>query len=282
MKLSVVIPAFNEQECLNRALSTLLNQTVPPHEIIVVDDGSDSPLSVPSGVRLIRIEREPSYRGSSEAKNRGAAAATGDWLAFTDDDILHMPDAIECVQKRLAQEAPRDDIMATVFSLGVPDGLLDICKWRPGDSKSMEALLACFRDQGKLYRFGKPDGLIPSRNAGPVTGLVLDVNEVLLISSEQHFGVISKRFFDAIGGYDASAFKTWGFNNQDLCLRVLKNGGWIVSNVMRPSGEALHCFHSRVTPHEPAEARTEFYTKYHQPYSPFMLLEAGRTCITRK
>lgn len=278
MKLSIVIPCFNGQRVLSDSLSTLLNQTEPPHEIIVVDDGSDDPLRVPEGVRLLRIEREPGYRGSSAAKNAGAAAATGDWLAFTDDDILHMPDAVECVQRHRLDD---DRTMITVFSLAVPGGLLRTIDWLPGDGESMECLLSCFRDQGKLYKTSNTDSVQPSRNAGPIVGLVTDVNEALMISSEQHFGVINRAFFDSIGGYDAAAFKTWGFNNQDLCLRVLKAGGWIVSNVLRKTGEVLHCFHARITPHDPSEAKADFFAKYRKQYSPLMLLEAGKTCIQR-
>lgn len=279
MKLSVIIPCFNGQKCLDDSLSTLLNQTVPAHEIIVVDDGSDEPITVPTGVRLIRIERTPSYRGSSEAKNRGAEAATGDWLAFTDDDILHMPDAIECVTSKIAEID--DKTMITIFSLAIPDGLLWTSEWKRGDSDSMERLLTCFRKNRKLFEFGD-DGVIPSKNAGRVTGLVLDMEKILLISSEQHFGIINKDFFFSIGRYDESTFKSWGFNNQDLCLSVLKNGGWIVSNVIRKTGEVLHCFHAKPSEHEPSIAKDEFYAKYGKRYSPLMLLEAGATCLTRK
>lgn len=281
MKISAIVPAFNDQKSLSNCLSTLLNQTVPLHEIIVVDDGSDTPLTVPSGVRLIRIERDSVYRGSSEAKNSGAAKATGDWLAFSDDDIFHMPDAVESVI-RCIEANKRDDILFNAFSLHTPAGLLEMCDWKPGDSESMECLLECFRNQNKLYKPGsRGDGVIPSRNVGPIAGLVLDVNETLMVSSEQHFGVINRIFFNQIGGYDSAAFKKWGLNNQDLCLRVMKHGGWIVSDILRSTGEVLHCFHSRPSPHNSTEAKGEFFAKYHERYSPLMLLEAGRTCIRR-
>lgn len=278
--LSVVVPAFNDQAVLDKSLSTLLNQTIPPWEIIVVDDGSEVPLTVPAGVKLIRIERDSTYRGSSEAKNRGAAEATGDWLAFTDDDILHMPDAVESVLNYIKQSG-REDILVTVFSLGVPEGLLELSGWKPGDSESMECLLTSFRDLNKLYTTTDTDGVVPSRGTGLVVGLVLDVEQAIVVSSEQHFGVINKGFFDSLGCYDSQTFKAWGFNNQDLCLRVVRNGGRIVSNVIRPSGEVLHCFHSRVTDHDPSEAKVDFHFKYGEKYSPFMLIPPGGTCIRK-
>lgn len=281
MHLSVVVPCFNGQKQLNSALSTLLNQTTPAHEIIVVDDGSERPISVPHGVRLIRIDRQPEYRGSSAAKNAGAAAATGDWLAFTDDDILHMPDAVESACNSV-RDIDREDVLLTVFSIGVPEGMLDIIDWKAGDSESMECLLGCFRDQGKLYAATHADGVIASPKVGPVTGLIVDVNEAMVVSSEQHFGVISRGFFDSLGGYDSAAFPSWGFNNQDLCLRVVKAGGTLISNIIRSNGEVLHCFHARPSPHDPAIAKQEFYAKYGAKFSPFMLLKPGETCLTRR
>src|SRR6267142_4299644 len=124
--VSVVIPAFRNQVVLDRTLATLLAQTVKAREIIVVDDGSETPLKVPKGVTLARIERKATYRGSSDAKNHGAALATGDYLAFSDSDILHMPDAIESVLAHFVKcENPR--MLVNVFSLAMdakPDPLV--------------------------------------------------------------------------------------------------------------------------------------------------------------
>lgn len=91
-RFSVVIPAYNAASTLGRAIRSVCNQTWAPHEIIVVDDGSfDATASIArefgAPVKLIRQANS----GVSVARNAGAAAATGDWLAFLDADDWYAP-----------------------------------------------------------------------------------------------------------------------------------------------------------------------------------------------
>ncbi len=248
MKLSIVIPTFNGGERLERSLSTLLNQTVPPHEIIVVDDGSTPPIKVPEKIVIKRIERKPEYRGSSSAKNFGAEEATGDWIAFADDDILHMPDAIEQVSKRVD-----DRVLVNVFTTGLQRNSLDVVGWRPGRRSSMEKLMRHIKITGELLRTHEftDGGVLKAR-----------------VSTEQHFGVISKRFFNEIGGYDSASFKSWGYNNQDLCIRVREAGGTVTSDVYRANGDLLYCFHQYSNgEHQDTFVRNrEFRDKYGNDY----------------
>ncbi|MEE2745505.1 MAG: glycosyltransferase [Pseudomonadota bacterium] len=85
--VSVVIPTFNRCSTLPRAIDSVLAQTNPPEEVIVVDNGStDSTiqmlqLNYPS-ISLIR-EAKP---GVSAARNKGIMYATSDWVAFLDSD----------------------------------------------------------------------------------------------------------------------------------------------------------------------------------------------------
>lgn len=85
--VSVIIPTFNRQERVLKAIASVLAQTRLPNEVLVVDDGStDDTAEVirekfPS-VRLIRQEN----RGVSAARNTGIRAATGKWLTFLDSD----------------------------------------------------------------------------------------------------------------------------------------------------------------------------------------------------
>jgi len=268
--VSVVIPAFRNQVVLDRTLATLLAQTVKAREIIVVDDGSETPLKVPKGVTLARIERKATYRGSSDAKNHGAALATGDYLAFSDSDILHMPDAIESVLAHFVKcENPR--MLVNVFSLAMeakPDALVfDMTK-----SDHMETLLAHYEKLGKRYDrlvLGLPaKGWLPSIN-------VKDDGYDSMCFSEQHFGVMRRDFFNELGGYDAYHFTSWGLNNQDLSIRVAKaGGGKLSSNVRRvKDGTLLHCFHQ----HNPGEqngptAKAEFRAKYGRNFTPQILV----------
>jgi GT2 family glycosyltransferase len=89
--VSVVIPCYNGAKYLRETLESALNQTHPPLEVIVVDDGStDDSAAIAESfgppVRLIRQENQ----GESVARNRGIAEARGSHILFLDaDDLLH-------------------------------------------------------------------------------------------------------------------------------------------------------------------------------------------------
>lgn len=84
--VSVVIPAYNAHpDDLKRAVDSVRAQTHRNWELVVVDDGSDQPVSI-DGVTVIRQENG----GVSAARNRGVGAVSGDYLAFLDqDDYWH-------------------------------------------------------------------------------------------------------------------------------------------------------------------------------------------------
>ncbi len=93
--VSVVIPTYNRRDWVREAIESVLNQRVPPFEVIVVDDGSeDDTVSVVRGfggrVRYERIGR----RGVSAARNVGVGLSRGSWIAFLDSDDLWLPDKL--------------------------------------------------------------------------------------------------------------------------------------------------------------------------------------------
>ncbi len=91
MNVAVVIPTYNRQSLLKRAIDSVLNQTLSPCEIIVVDDGSsDNTLNVLNEYRdSIKIITQKN-RGVSAARNRGVYAACSKWVLFLDsDDVWH-------------------------------------------------------------------------------------------------------------------------------------------------------------------------------------------------
>ncbi len=93
--ISVVIPVFNGEKFLHQAISSALQQTYPPHEIIVVDDGSSDATgqiaaSFGSSIRFLKQVNQ----GPSAARNLGTQASTGNWIAFLDADDLWFPDKL--------------------------------------------------------------------------------------------------------------------------------------------------------------------------------------------
>jgi GT2 family glycosyltransferase len=89
---SVIVPTFNRADRLARCLEALAAQAHPDFEVIVVDDGSPKPVApiceaFGPRVRCIRQQNA----GPARARNTGAMAARGEFLAFTDDDCRPRP-----------------------------------------------------------------------------------------------------------------------------------------------------------------------------------------------
>jgi glycosyltransferase involved in cell wall biosynthesis len=104
IRISVVIPAYNRQRWLGRAIDSVLSQERPADEIIVVDDGStDGTGQVASGYgKRIRYIRQDNA-GPSAARNAGIAAATGNWIAFLDADDQWLPHKLRLQTEHLCR-----------------------------------------------------------------------------------------------------------------------------------------------------------------------------------
>nr|WP_239024766.1 glycosyltransferase [Sphingomonas corticis] len=97
--VTVSIPAYNAREVLERAVGSVLSQTYPCHEIIIVDDGSsDGTQDLIADLAARHSIVKPVIRerngGVSAARNLGFAHATGDWLAILDADDAWKPERI--------------------------------------------------------------------------------------------------------------------------------------------------------------------------------------------
>ena len=93
MKVSAIVPTYNRRSYIVRAIDSILEQTVPVDEILVVDDGSTDGtaelLEERYGAR-VRVIRQANT-GVSGARKRGIQEAKGDWIAFLDSDDEWMP-----------------------------------------------------------------------------------------------------------------------------------------------------------------------------------------------
>ncbi|QKJ87778.1 glycosyltransferase [Paramixta manurensis] len=113
--LSVVIPVYNVQRYLALAVDSVLNQTVQPEEIIIVDDGStdgsgdlaESLYGALEHVTIIHTENQ----GLGEARNVGTRAATCDYLYYFDSDDILVDDLVERFHQVVAQH-PNTEVYA--------------------------------------------------------------------------------------------------------------------------------------------------------------------------
>jgi GT2 family glycosyltransferase len=120
-RISVIIPSFNRASDLPGAVDTVLAQTHPVDEVIVVDDGStdgtrEVTKSLPSIVRTIHQEN----RGLSAARNRGIEESEGELLAFLDSDDRWHPRKLEVQVEAMARSG--STWSATNLQLLGPDG----------------------------------------------------------------------------------------------------------------------------------------------------------------
>lgn len=113
--VSVIIPVHERLTGLDLAIESILAQTVPVREVIVVDDGSRAEFG--EKVQQL-IAEQPAWRnrvcyvrqknrGQSAARNAGISLATGEWVAFNDSDDLWLPQKLEW-QFRSLDEAKVD------------------------------------------------------------------------------------------------------------------------------------------------------------------------------
>jgi glycosyltransferase involved in cell wall biosynthesis len=121
MTISVVIAAYNAEDTLAESLASVLGQTLPPDEIIVVDDGStDRTAQVAAATsNSIRVIRQ-NNRGAAAATNVGVKSATGDLLGFIDADDLWERDKLAIQTRTLVEKPELDGVGSHVTSFLCP------------------------------------------------------------------------------------------------------------------------------------------------------------------
>lgn len=124
--ISVVIPAYNAGPFLAEALTSVLEQTLPPLEVIVVDDGSDDDTAEVArrfGPRVV-LETQPN-RGNGAARNRGVRMSRGAFLAFLDaDDVWCRPDKLELQRAVLEHDSSLDAVFGHMAQFHTGSGAL--------------------------------------------------------------------------------------------------------------------------------------------------------------
>ena len=190
MNISVVVPTYNRADLLPASLDAILAQTLPPNEIIVVDDGSRDLTGTvlerykPS-VCAIRIENS----GELVARNTGLRAASGDLVAFCDSDDLWAPDFLEA--------------MATLWRAepNTKTAYGDFVVVRDGNRETTSKFTAA------------PAGTEGLRKVGPDLGIFDQPVIERLIWFQPFFPstmVVDRTFFIGLGGWDEAASRIVG------------------------------------------------------------------------
>jgi glycosyltransferase involved in cell wall biosynthesis len=144
---SIVVAAYQAARTIAQAVESALTQTVPPHEVIVVDDGSTDGTGDALGSYLDKIVySRQENRGAAAASNVGFRQATGDFVAILDADDVYEPERIEALTE-LAIQRPDLDILATDAHLESGDEVVarffEETPFGVGDQK-VEILERCF------------------------------------------------------------------------------------------------------------------------------------------
>src|ERR1700722_4973609 len=133
LEVAAIIPAYNSAHWLRPCIESILGQTYPITEIIVVDDGSQDNTKevVESYGNAVRYYWRPNG-GLSAARNTGVEQTTSPWIAFLDADDRWTPRKIE-LQVRALEANPQAVLCYTRMVLVSPDGAQQVGELTPPD-----------------------------------------------------------------------------------------------------------------------------------------------------
>lgn len=107
LRVSIVIPAHNEERHLRACLDAIAAQTVPVYEVVVADNNStDGTVALAREYAFVKVVKEP-RQGRVYARNKGFDAADGDIIGRIDADIVLPPDWVHCIREFYADERHR-------------------------------------------------------------------------------------------------------------------------------------------------------------------------------
>ena len=173
-RVSAIITAFNGEPFIAAAIESVLGQTRPVDEIVVVDDGStDGTAAIVEryrsrGVRLVCQEN----RGISEARNRGIAETTGNLIAFLDCDDLWVPEKSERQIQHLLDKPEVGLITCDPWWWDIQTNQCEVRPLRPGNTQSAIRRKLAIRNY-----LGNASGIVVRRSALDAVG-VFDPAEI--------------------------------------------------------------------------------------------------------
>ncbi|WP_191321789.1 glycosyltransferase family 2 protein [Colwellia sp. C1TZA3] len=138
--ISVVIPFYHAEEFFDETYQSIKQQTIQPQEIIVVNDGCGKKaltfLSQYNDIKIINFEKN---KGVSAARNAGAKAANGEWIAFLDADDMWLPTKLED-QSQFINDNPHFSACHTGISTFNNNGIISTFLDKPSECKIPEIL----------------------------------------------------------------------------------------------------------------------------------------------
>lgn len=109
--ISVVIPTYNRAQVLCRAIESALDQTLPPDEVVVIDDGStDRTEQIIERLRTRICYVRQENAGASAARNRGVRESRGEWIAFLDSDDFWAEEYLQRMREAIVATAGRAQV----------------------------------------------------------------------------------------------------------------------------------------------------------------------------
>jgi glycosyltransferase involved in cell wall biosynthesis len=146
--VSVIIPYYRASQTIARAVESALEQTFPPNEILIVDDGcpEDAAVATKQFGSSVSLIRKPNG-GTASARNLGIEHARGEWIAFLDADDYWEPAKLER-QLAFSEGAGVVGSMWFTEAPGKPRSVAKIAdpgffgrKFKPGDSEAFQVAM---------------------------------------------------------------------------------------------------------------------------------------------
>lgn len=202
--VSIVIPAYNAAALIEETLASILAQTYPSIEIIVVDDGStdDTVAIVEKFAPRVQLARQKNSGGCSSPRNHGLRLARGEFVTFFDADDLMVPAKLEQQVEFLRRHAQCDAV------------LMDYRNFDDDGEAAESHFESCTQLQGEHRRHGGREFVLE-----PAVATRILITENYAIAGSP---LIRRSVFDRIYAFDEDLRASEDF---DLAYRLARQSG---------------------------------------------------------